>query len=655
MAPLDVEIGDALARALVPTTSAAARRTNPEFYLDVVVKSGLDVSIADAITGGEIERTMEGASTLSLTLFDPHRALLRNPDLGRAIDMTWGGYWWRLVKLSKQGDNLSLAFEDRDVAYLRSHTKPRKTSRNTLTRAEFIRQLVREVGQRPATGRTRTGVPQRIAFSCPELHERQPVAKAKAPTKRTSSERDTNKQPGLNPRAKLTVKGRPASAEQRRNAERVLDVADELGAGPKATLAVMQAVIVESEIRNLSHGLDDSIGILQVRVSLHGRDVAASIEKSVHAFMAEGFRGLGGAMQLARTHSGWSAAAVAQAVQGSAPAVYGQFADEAKAWVDAYGGAAGSDTGGTAARGSAREKKKYEFRRGEPGKREDSWTAIGRLADEVAWHAYMDRGTLHYVSDDWLMRQKARYIVSEDDDGIQEINFDIDTGKVSSDVTVSARADAFDIPVGCVMALRDCGIANGRYLVTRVHQSIYDYACEITLRAATPKLPEPEAQDVGATARATQAKAGVDGGSLRDRIVAVAKASAANYKQNPGQWFYAQGGAWNVDDPTKPPQRGNRSDCSQWIAAVYKKAGAPAPGPNYSGIYTGNMRVKGHGVPTAQAKPGDIILYGPPPSRHVEIYVGPGQRTIGHGSAPVDEGTIGMLADPHCWRYDFLD
>ena len=50
---------------------------------------------------------------------------------------------------------------------------------------------------------------------------------------------------------------------------------------------------------------------------------------------------------------------------------------------EAYGGASGSDTGGAAGGDSSRAKKKYAFRRGEPGKPEDSWTAIQRLAEEV--------------------------------------------------------------------------------------------------------------------------------------------------------------------------------------------------------------------------------------------------------------------------------
>jgi hypothetical protein len=658
---LDVGIADALAGALVPVRDPRATKTRPEFYLDVVVRSGLDVPVADAITGGELERTMEGASTLTLTLHDPHRALLRNPDLARAIDMTFGGYWWRLVKVSKSGDALTLTFEDRDVAYLRQHVKPRKAFRNKVTRAEFIRQLVREVGQRPAKkDRKATWNTKRIAFVCPELSKVQPIGDAedtKAPARRTKTNRDNDKQPGLSPKAKLTVKRARATAEQRRNGERVLDIADELDAGPKATLALMEAVIVESLIRNLSYGDADSIGILQLQVHLHGQATASSIEKSVHAFLAKGFTGKGGAIKLARQHSAWTAARVAQEVQGSGvPGAYATVADEAREWVEAYGGASGSDTGGTAGGDSSRAKKRYAFRRGEPGKPEDSWTAIQRLAGEVQWRAFMDRGRLFYVSDNWLRRQKPRFVISEDDDGIDEINFDIDSGKVSSDVTVTAHAKTFQVPVGCVVQVEKCGIANGRYLVKSVRQSIYDHACELTLSAPTPKLDEPEAEPASTPARGSQGGDGTSatGGSLRDRIVAVAKASAENYRKNPNGWHYTQAPPSYYQDPTKAPKPGTRNDCSHWICCVYKKAGAPPPGSAEIGA-TGTMRGTGHGVPLSALKPGDIVLYGPPPSHHVELYVGPGNKTIGHGSDPVDEGTTTMIADPHGWTYDFLD
>lgn len=650
---LDVDIPDALASAIVPVAAAQRVVQRPALRLDVVGRKGLDVSIGRAVTGGDMERTMDGASTLSLTLHDPHRALLRNPDLAKAIDMQFAGYWWRLVKVSKSGDDLTLTFEDRDVAYLRQHSKPRAMARNKVTRAQFIRTLVREVGQRPAgRSKNRPVGHKRIVFVCPELRVRQPIGKA--PTRRTKRSREADRAPGISSRDRVKVKTHPATAEQRRNGERALDVADTLNAGPKATLALMEAVIIESQIRNLTYGLGTSLGILQVQADQHTRAVATSVEKSVHLFLTQGFTGAGGAMDLARKHPGWSAAEVAAAVQGPKNPVYHTVRDEAQKWVDAYGGASGTDTGGSSRTDSARSRKRYQFRRGEPGKPEDSWTAIQRLASEVGWHAFMDRGRLYYVSDDWLRRQKPRYVIDENDDGVQGIDFDVDTGRKVTECTVTARAAMTTIPVGSLIRLRECGVADGRYIVHSVRQAIYDNAVEISLRAPTPKLPEPAGDTVSAQGSAsTVALNGA--GTLREKIVAVAEASLKSYSKNPGAWFYSQPGAWNTSDPTHPPKRGNRSDCSQWIAAVYKRAGAPAPGPNYNGISTANMRVKGREVSLSQARAGDIILYGPPPSHHVELFVGPGTRTIGHGSPPVAYHNVGMFSDGHCWRYNFLD
>jgi cell wall-associated NlpC family hydrolase len=51
-------------------------------------------------------------------------------------------------------------------------------------------------------------------------------------------------------------------------------------------------------------------------------------------------------------------------------------------------------------------------------------------------------------------------------------------------------------------------------------------------------------------------------------------------------------------------------------------------------------------VSEANIQPGDLVLYGTAPFHHVEMYVGPGSRTIGHGSPPVDAGVIHLLPGP---------
>jgi cell wall-associated NlpC family hydrolase len=634
-----------------------------DLVLDTVARGAADLDIADAVTGGELERTIEGASTLTLELHDPHRKVIRHKALLRSVDFEFDKTWWRLVKVSKSADTVTLTFEDRDVAYLRRHKGPRKVYRKKHTRAQFVRMLVREVGRRAAEGKKGKLVgKQRIRFYCPEVNERQPIGKPKEknePHRRRRAERDTRRQRGLSnsEASNLTVQGKRATPEQRRNGQRVLDVADQLGAGPKATKALMEAVIVESWLKNLSYGDADSIGILQLRVSLHGRAAASSIEKSCRLFLTRGFTGRGGAIALAREHGDKSAGWVAQQVQGSAyPDRYDQVGDEAAEWIEAYGGASGTDTGGTS---EPPRRKRYEFSRGEPGRPEDSWTCIQRLASEVNWRCFMDRGTLYFVSESRLRKSSARYIVSEHAEGVNWIDFDLDYGKVDSELRMSCRADLFNMRIGSVVVVRDMGLANGRYLVSTVRRGIFDADTEVTLKRPTPKLPEPQAETRTRTggSRAGQGDVtitagGSGAGTLRDRIVAVAEASAASYRRNPGAWFYSQGGRLYYGDPIKPPPSGTRSDCSQWVAAVYKKAGAPAPGPSYGvSIWTGNMRVHGRAVSLNDAQPGDLIWW---PS-HVELYVGPGSKTIGHGSAPVDAGTWNLKPGATCWRYGFLD
>jgi hypothetical protein len=74
--------------------------TSTDLVLDVVAEVVGDITIADAIVGGELERTIEGASTLTIDVHDPHRLLIRSPNLSRAIDLQYADVWFRLVKIA---------------------------------------------------------------------------------------------------------------------------------------------------------------------------------------------------------------------------------------------------------------------------------------------------------------------------------------------------------------------------------------------------------------------------------------------------------------------------------------------------------------------------------------------------------------------------
>jgi hypothetical protein len=505
--------------------------------------------IGSSLTDGTLERTVDGASTLTLVVHDPNRILLRSGLFDEAVDVEVDGLWFRLCQVSKASSDLTLTFEDREVAYLRQHKGPKKANRANMTRAEFALSLVREVTQ------------EHIPFVCPELTVVQAIANQKQA--RSPSSRSSQKQKGLAAGADLTVKGRQADLGQRRIAQQVLDVADSLNAPAKATLALMEACIVESTLHNLAGGDADSRGVLQVRDStarpmgIDNRDPSAC----AHAFLQRGFTGRGGAISLARAHSGWTAGQIAQAVQGSAyPKRYDGAQIEAQAWLDAYSGSSASDSRQVV------KKLPYQFRRGGPnGKNETSWDCLQRLASEVNWRCFVNEGTVYFVSDLDLLKAKPKLILTEDSAGVLGIDFDLDSGKPISEVTLTARASRWQVDPGEVVQLNQCGPANGRWLVSDVTRGLFDAGATITLKAPSRPFLEPAPNTTSTTTKAGAAS-GAAGGSIADQ--AYQAALAMTKKRYPYVWG---GGHSRAGTPSGGPPPGY--DCSGSTCAILAAAG----------------------------------------------------------------------------------
>lgn len=88
--------------------------------------------------------TIDGASTITLTCSDPHREIINS---GGINDRSWvvvAGIYFEFVNLSKNGDYLSLTFEDAIVAALRRRTKRLVVPGGKTTRREFAIRLARE-------------------------------------------------------------------------------------------------------------------------------------------------------------------------------------------------------------------------------------------------------------------------------------------------------------------------------------------------------------------------------------------------------------------------------------------------------------------------------------------------------------------------------
>jgi hypothetical protein len=157
-----------------------------------------DLNFKGAVTSIEIDRTIEGASTVTIVLKDPDQKIfsaeanrmrekltpkykrrplpvdeawnpIHIPELiGRVIELTLDDVVFRLTKISyvHSTQTITMVFEDRIVYWLRRKRGPKHVSRARATRAEFILALLREVKA------------EKVPFICPALHEKQKIARA---------------------------------------------------------------------------------------------------------------------------------------------------------------------------------------------------------------------------------------------------------------------------------------------------------------------------------------------------------------------------------------------------------------------------------------------------------------------------------------------
>lgn len=102
----------------------------------------LDADVAAAVISADVERTIEGASTLRVTLHDAHRRIVESGLLSSRATTQLDGYAFELVQVRKSGSMVETTWEDLAVAALRRHKEPIKVEPDTTTRVEFARRLV---------------------------------------------------------------------------------------------------------------------------------------------------------------------------------------------------------------------------------------------------------------------------------------------------------------------------------------------------------------------------------------------------------------------------------------------------------------------------------------------------------------------------------
>jgi hypothetical protein len=464
-----------------------------DFTLDPAGKKIQGVDIATAVLDTSLTLTIEGASTLELTLLDKKLSLLRGDLLtkwawgtnaddrnedhwiidGRKVDAQLDDLWFRLVKVSKQTvDTLVLTFEDRIVAALRAHRGARKMYREKFTRAQFVKALCDAAG---------------VPYYIPELLKKQPIS---APSQEVGiTERRKQGHKGISTkRSGIKVKDVAADGEQLRNIQKAMDVANSLNAPERAVLAMCCAGIAESGFRSVANFQGSNYtGVFQGSKDIFSVN---DTTREAHYFLkgGKGFNN-GGGIHLA--HKGLPVGEIATLVEsGGKPAsFYGVHLSEAQKIYSVYHGRSGvtSDTSVNIV-----VAKPFAFAR---GKNENSWDAIQRLAEEVNFRAFVRDGRLWYVSEEFLFNQAPQIDLVEGEDGVDEVTFDIDLGSRNevTELQASAHAERWTVLPGMVAMAHDQGPADGRWIVHQIEGSLTTDIdpITVTLNKSLPVKPEP--------------------------------------------------------------------------------------------------------------------------------------------------------------------
>jgi hypothetical protein len=489
-------IATAIVRKDLPIKDPAAPSSPALADADVstltLVGRTAQINIGPAITTCQLERTIDGASTLTASVNDPHLAILNSPAIQGAnpgdlhAEAVLDNLAFALAMLNLQSARqLQLILEDDAIHALRQYVGALTMTRSSHnTRARFLKRLCDDA---------------KVEFVCPEMEKQQPIqTQAQAAALKSSKAR----KPGISATASLTVKNVPITPNQRAEAETVLSVGASLNAGALPALASICAAIGESTLGgDASAYRPNSAGYYGV---LQGSDKTwpdpHDTAGMAHSFFlgGKGYQA-GGAIALARTVTDPGEIATRVEASGELPAFYGVWSAEAQKIVNAYTGS----SSGVLSAGSVTEP--YQFSR---GANEDSWTCARRLADEVQWYLFALHGAIHFYSPSYLMASKIQMLVAPAADGIDEVTFNYATSPKHADtITVTCRAGVWQCEPGAVAEVEGYGPADGRWLTTDiVRASMASATTTVTLGRPQTAVAEPLA-DASATVSGTSVAA----------------------------------------------------------------------------------------------------------------------------------------------------
>jgi hypothetical protein len=602
--------------------------------LQLIVQGREVFDIRPRLTAAPVSRTINGASTITLSVRDRDRRLAKSGFLrSKPVDIEVDGYTFRYRGLNRQGDDLELTFEDLVVSVLRDYPKadaPHKGFKvwdaHQVSRLDVVQFLVGEPGRSGGI---------KIPLVTLGGHKA-PVA---AP-----AERQHARGHGFAPGAAVTVKGQPATPAQKDVLDELLQVGESLGARRKVLVTGVMVATQESAAGDDVGHDPNAVGVFQQNPK-EGWPATGNVVPDSTAFFKA-------AIAVDRNFPNVTPEALAQAVQhsGAGASRYQQWRTEAEHTVTDWG-VAGTEPSSTTQLISTDGS--FQFMRGskttQNGQtvytREDNWTMLQRLASEVNWRCFPVSGAIYFVTDTDLLASQPRMTITEKTPGVDQIDGSFDEGRrsvrkghrvqqLNEQVKVTCRTRRWQAPPGTSVEIDDTGIFDGRWIVAQIDRDILTPDGTVTLnrpQAALAEAKAPEYLTAGTAVFTGNGPVDIGGGNPALRSAIVAAALKAVERRADFRYRQVRPMPASLFDGAVPKY----VDCSSFFTLVYKTAGAPDPnGLSYNGSgNTATLLSNGHWTTTPQA--GDAVMYGPYDSpgkpHHVAVFVGEGFKIVNMG------------------------
>jgi murein DD-endopeptidase MepM/ murein hydrolase activator NlpD len=145
---------------------------------------------------------------------------------------------------------------------------------------------------------------------------------------------------------------------------------------------------------------------------------------------------------------------------------------------------------------------------------ENYWEALQRLAQERAWRAFVDRGTVYLGPDSWLSSRLPAVAVREHTDGVDDIDWDADSGKKAPRGSFEANLTRWGTAPGSPVNVLDQGLGSGLWLVSEITRPLFKLLGTVSLVRQQPVIPEPKPEPRDDGGPSTTKSHGSSGSSL---------------------------------------------------------------------------------------------------------------------------------------------